>query len=106
MLFGIVLILFGCFIIITPRLHYPFHGFYFDLTGINIPLGIVLIAFGIFFTWTNVVRRLKGIKNGYLICPKCEDSFSAEEVPDQRCPNCGVDLEDLKGFYENRPQSE
>ena len=38
----------------------------------------------------------------YLICPKCQKALPYKT--ENRCSTCGGELEDLKGFYERRPE--
>ena len=37
-----------------------------------------------------------------VICPKCEEPFSLEELENADCPNCHIGLVKLKGFYDNK----
>ena len=39
-----------------------------------------------------------------MICPGCEETAYAKDVPELRCPNCEVDLETLKGYYDRHPE--
>jgi hypothetical protein len=40
----------------------------------------------------------------FIICIKCEKSFRSEALNGFRCPECGGELEDLRGFYEKHPE--
>jgi hypothetical protein len=56
--FGITFIIFGLIVITQPVLHGPlFYQYDFDLRGFNIPLGILMIIFGLGFIWTSLTSR-------------------------------------------------
>lgn len=103
-LLGIVLAVFGCAIIVQPRWHSSKYDYNFDFTGIHIPFGSALIIIGVIFIWSALRRKAKEYKEIFLICPKCEETFDKKDVPDQLCPNCKVDLENIEGFYERHPE--
>jgi hypothetical protein len=39
--------------------------------------------------------------NVVMICPKCKEPFSLENLEKAECPDCQVDLVKLEGFYDN-----
>ena len=40
----------------------------------------------------------------YVICKICHKAFSIENVPDNKCPKCNIELEELNGFYDRHPE--
>jgi hypothetical protein len=54
---GITLILWGGLTIIHPKSYSSRFNMYFDFTGIEWPLGGLLIAFGIAFIWSEMRKK-------------------------------------------------
>jgi len=79
-------------------------GHFVDFSGYHIPFGITIFTLGVFFLFTAFRRKTRDLKDMALICPKCKESFIKEDIPQQRCPKCEVELEDLEGFYERHPE--
>jgi hypothetical protein len=48
---GLLMISFGLFINITPRFYDLIGGTYFDFTGLNLPVGIIMIVAGAVLLW-------------------------------------------------------
>ena len=46
---------------------------------------------------------LKG-NSTYLICVKCQTPYDKNNINNNLCPSCNVELEPLKGFYERHPE--
>jgi len=96
---AISLIVLGCFIIVQPRFK-RIYGGYLDLTGFNVPYGILLIVVGLVSLWISLRKR----RPTSLICPKCLTVRTWAEMETSKCNNCGVELEDLRGFYDRHPE--
>jgi putative Mn2+ efflux pump MntP len=101
---GIVLAIFGFCIIIQPRWYSSKYERYFDFTGVHIPLGSLFIVIGLLFVWVPLRKKAKAYEDKFLICPKRETSYNKKEVPDNQCPRCKIELEDLDGFYARHPE--
>lgn len=80
------------------------YGHYVSFADSKVISGSALIAFGILFIWFALKRKAQDFKGKFLVCPKCKDSFNQKDVPNSRCPNCAVELEDLEGFYDRHPE--
>ncbi len=50
-LLGLLMILFGFFINIVPGFYEPINGSYFDFTGFNRPMGIIMVVAGAALIW-------------------------------------------------------
>jgi hypothetical protein len=48
---GLLMISFGLLINVTPRFYDPIGGIYFDLTGFNLPVGIIMVTTGAVLIW-------------------------------------------------------
>ncbi|GAB7021811.1 hypothetical protein JCM12178A_03690 [Salidesulfovibrio brasiliensis] len=72
-----------------------------DLSGYNVPLGIVVIMYG---AYALTADMLPNHKESLLLCPKCESTFRHSQTPDGKCPSCKVDVEPLEGFYKRHPE--
>ena len=59
--------------------------------------------FGTLFVWP-VLRKKYGTKNRTMMCPRCVKPFELESVKNGICPVCGIDLEELFGFYDRHPK--
>jgi hypothetical protein len=101
---GLVTAIFGLSIITGPKFYDRLYARYWDFTEVRIPFGTALIIIGIIFIWSALRRKAKDYEKMFLICPKCEKTFNKKDVPDQLCPNCKVDLENIEGFYERHPE--
>ena len=44
--------------------------------------------------------------NPFMICPKCEEPFSLDQLEKAECPNCQVELVQLKGYYDKSQKME
>lgn len=104
LLLGISLILYGSLTIMKRGYYSSKFGFYFDFGPYHYVLGIIITIVGIFFVYTSLTKKAKEFEAKFLICPKCKAPFNQKEVPDGRCPECEVKLEDLDGFYERHPE--
>ena len=61
---------------------------------------IALIAFLIAYVFHG---WLKG-NSTYLICFKCQTPYDKNNINNNLCPSCNVELEPIKGFYERHPE--
>jgi len=99
-LLGLVLAVVGMGVILKPRWYSSRFGYHFDLSELNIPIGIVLVLVGSIFIWSVLRNRNRMGTGGFLICPRCEAIYNKAEISEKTCPKCKVNLEELKGFYE------
>jgi hypothetical protein len=104
LLLGVCLSFFGFFTIIQRGYFSSRFEFYFDFGRYHYVFGVLITVVGIFFIYTSLTSKSKHLEDKYLICPKCKDSYNQKDVPNSRCPNCAVELEDLEGFYDRHPE--
>ena len=104
LLLGVCLGLYGFFTSIQRGYYSSRFGFYVDFGRYHYLFGILIMLVGIFVIYTTLSSKRKYLKEKYLICPKCKDSFSQKDVSNSLCPNCTVELEDLEGFYDRHPE--
>jgi len=105
-LLGIVCSFFGVLILIKPTYYDSQLGFYFDFTRIRWPFGIFIVVVGILITVVALKRKASDFEEEFFICPKCEKSYRKSEVPGMQCPDCKVELEKLKGYYDSKKEKE
>jgi hypothetical protein len=76
--------------------------------GVPVPrfAGIVLACFGVFLILYSIFAKKipKAQDDHFVICTECGETFFAKEVPDQICPKCKGQMEELKGYYERHPE--
>ena len=99
-LWGLLLIVFGALVASNPH---P------TQYGISVPrgAGVVLICAGTILIVYSLIKRkdiLKEESEFFQICPRCEETAYAKDVPDLKCPECEVDLENLEGYYDRHPE--
>ena len=103
-LLGACLALYGILTVIQRGYYSSRFKFYIDFGRYHYLFGILIMLVGIFVIYTTLSSKRKYLKEKYLICPKCKDSFSQKDVSNSLCPNCTVELEDLEGFYDRHPE--
>lgn len=59
LVFGVVLSLWGVFVILYPKFYDWRFRRYFDFTGYNVPLGIFVIIVGVLFILTSIGRKYR-----------------------------------------------
>lgn len=62
----------------------------------------LIIFFGIFFATLTYFFMFK--RKTDLICPKCETTFETKNIKIEKCPDCMVGVEKLKGYYKRHPE--
>ncbi len=97
---GIVLIIFGIRVFITPKFYSTKYSHWFDFTGVNNIFGGFLVVLGLCFLALAFTKKNKIARE--LICPSCELVFQATGKI-KKCPKCHADLEELAGFYDRHP---
>ena len=91
------------FLLVFGR-EFSFRGTIINFGNANILVGWVFIIFGFVILVIGLRTKAKDFEENFMICPKCREPFNKENIPQQRCPNCKVELEDLEGFYERHPE--
>lgn len=107
LLLGIALSLLGTNMFLQPRYYNPIYRLELDFTGYNVPFGILLIVVGVFFILTTLWNKTEAGKAEppqLLICPKCQKVQTSVESETLKCATCGIELEDLEGFYDRHPE--
>ena len=67
-------------------------------------MGIVFILVGAVFIVLSITKIDLLYKDiTVLKCPKCLKIYNKQELKSEKCPHCGADLEQLKGFFERHP---
>ena len=74
-----------------------------------IALSISYLAFVIIYRRRIIEAKIaeKEIKieaNRTMICPSCREPAFATEFPDNKCPKCDSEVENLYGFYDRHPE--
>jgi len=95
---------FGISIIIKPDFYDRLYDFYWDFREAKWPVALFFVLFGLALIWFGFRKKSGEFEDRVLICPKCREPYSKKDVPDERCPRCEVELEDLEGFYERHPE--
>jgi len=101
---GCSLTILGIGIIYDPIFHDTKHNYIYDFSEIKWPFGIFLTLLGIGFLYFSLRKRSKASNSDFLICPTCLKPFESKNIDEERCTTCGIDLENLKGFYERHPE--
>jgi hypothetical protein len=101
---GLSLVVLGMLIFAKPRVNRLLVVGYIDRSGINVPLGILLVAVGVVCVWLYFREHRRRDRFRPYICPKCENVQPARESSIPVCSNCGIVLEALNGFYERYPE--
>lgn len=103
-IFGLIVVCWGASIILSPVHYSSQFNAYFDFTEIRWPLGGFLIVLGGWFVWSGFRQKdMSYLKETYM-CVKCKQPLWCEDVLDLKCPECGRDLEPIKGFYDRHPE--
>ncbi|HEB85478.1 MAG TPA: hypothetical protein ENI68_00440 [Gammaproteobacteria bacterium] len=90
---GLAILIFGT----MPESGVFYHGAKRYIYGsIWVSAGLAMLIKGSFI---KVVSSLEKV----VACPKCGTPYNQQEITDQICPICQVELEDLKGFYDRHP---
>jgi hypothetical protein len=102
--FGVLLVMIGSIIIVTPKVKTAFVAGYFDFTGFNILLGALFVTASLACIWLSLPTRGRKVPVTHLICPTCQTVQTFAEGRASRCIKCGVGLENLHGFYDRHPE--
>jgi len=108
LLLGLVLVVWGALIVNIPG---------WTVYGIRVSSGsgILLIFAGAIWIGYVLLNRktilieekraeeAKSEAKQFVICPRCEETAYAKDVPGLKCPKCEIGLEELEGFYDRHP---
>ncbi len=98
---GIMCISLGILFIINPVLYDYMLGYQWDLSTVKWPLSICLFVMGILCFYSFIKYKKF---NEFLICPKCVKTYYKYDLVDNKCLDCGVEVEELDGFFERHPE--
>lgn len=93
---------FGIFLVIG--IQFSFRGTIINFGEANVLVGWIFIIIGIGIFVIALRKKAKEFEDKFLICPECKKPFDKKDVPNGRCPKCGVELEDLERFYDRHPE--
>tara|TARA_B100000683_G_scaffold269232_1_gene305831 strand:+ start:1186 stop:1539 length:354 start_codon:yes stop_codon:yes gene_type:complete len=79
------------------------HGFKVDVGMFKYPMGLTSLLCGLIVIAIAVSRKAKHDHSNW-ICPKCEMAVMRSSLVEDKCPNCSVLMEPLKGFYKRHPE--
>jgi hypothetical protein len=99
---GVGIALFGFFLVIGREFY--FRGTKVDFGDANILVGWIFVILGLVILVIAIRTKAKDFEEKFMICPKCKEPFNKKDIPDQRCPQCKAEVEDLDGFYERHPE--
>jgi hypothetical protein len=99
---GLGTIVFGIGILLKPKFY--IHAQFYDFTKLKWPVGLFFVFFGVILVCLGLIRKSKHHNGDILICPKCQDPYKKENLNQRRCLACGVELEELEGFFERHPE--
>ncbi len=74
---------------------------YIDLSNVHKPFGIFLLVLGCYIVVLLGKKNYRPMPEN-LICPTCEDPFSAKLLKNKECPKCQTQLVNIKGFYNKK----
>lgn len=99
LILGCVLIALGVSVFQNPKL--TSYGYDIDLGNVRGPLAIAAIGAGIYSIWLAFTSKRH---DGYYMCIRCDETFTADEANNKQCPRCQHELEPLEGFYDRHPE--
>ena len=102
-LLGIGLVFHGISILDNPVWNSDKLGYRVDITGYNIPIGIILILLGL-YTLYKMLMAPRYTGNDILMCHQCNQPIERKQTRNNKCPTCDVELEPLDGFYDRHPE--
>ena len=99
---GAVLMIFGVGVLDNPVITTTY-GYVMDVGMFKYPMGLISILCGLCLIVIGVSRKAKHDPSNW-ICPKCENVVIRSTLVDDKCPDCSVLMEPLKGFYKCHPE--
>lgn len=97
-------ILAGLTTIFTGYITYKDSWWY--LQGFKVPrsVGVMLISFGCILMAVGIFKKkMISAYDTIMKCPECLKVYRETEAINNKCPNCGYELEPLEGFFERHP---
>jgi len=101
-LFGVGVILFGLIVLDDPIVTFT-GGVEVDLRPFNVPLAIVAGGLGGWIVWVSLSRSGQ-LDNSNWICPECQKTSMRSKLVNDKCPDCDILMEPLKGYYKRHPE--
>lgn len=102
LIMGILLVHNALWLIIDPTWTSKY-GLVFDVSEYKVPWAVSGMTIGLYSLW--VAFKDKAEKGqDILICRVCNSPHPKNDVKDNKCPKCHVDLEPLEGFYDRHPE--
>lgn len=83
---------------------FSFRGTKISFGTANALVGWAFIVLGLIILVIASRTKAKHFEETFVICPKCKEPLNHRDVPDQRCPRCNAEVEDLVRFYEKHPE--
>ncbi len=103
-LLGILLIIFGVFLLFSPVYHDFLYDYYYNFGQYHKLLGLIFIGIGSLLSYWSYKKKPKYFEDTFLICPNCKKPFNEKDIKNKLCPECKIVLEKLDGFYERHPE--
>jgi hypothetical protein len=100
---GILSVTYGILIPIRPRYLHRLYGFYYDFSQIKWVAASFFVLLGIILIWFGIRAESRRYSKKLFICPRCQLPYDSNHLTRELCPLCGVQLEELEGFYERHP---
>jgi hypothetical protein len=101
--FGFAMTVFGFIIMVEPVQYDSKFGQTFDFSDVRWPLGITLFGLGI-YTFYRTAKSKVDEMDDVRKCTQCLNTFKMSDLKDSICPECNIETEKLKGFFERHPE--
>ncbi|TVM36705.1 hypothetical protein [Oceanidesulfovibrio marinus] len=107
---GLAFVYWGGKVIIVTKYYSKRYDLIMDHTNVRWPLGLALLAFGVFFLYRAYKESSKRntsstqLAETETICVACQTPCLIDDFEEMTCPHCGGELEPLAGFYERHPE--
>lgn len=100
----IIYIVGGLIVILSGYITFKEEWWY--LHGFKVPrsLGVIFICFGAVLLVVGIFNKNMLTSDIIMKCPTCLKVFRETETKDNICPNCGNELEPLRGYFERHPK--
>ena len=96
---SIATIVIGFIILLDPVIDDPVFEYTFDLTEIRWPFGLFFFCSGLLLLYRSIKSKYDE-NDDYRKCPECMKTYHKDTVEDNICPECGAQVEELRGFYD------
>ncbi|MCK5096876.1 MAG: hypothetical protein KAR45_02175 [Desulfobacteraceae bacterium] len=94
----------GCVIIfIGLEIFYSKDGGYVHFGYVTPYGGLIFVIIGVLFVYFSIFHGQKRIYDKNVKCIECGQLSYSYDLKDLKCPKCGGEVDNLKGFYKRNP---